>query len=162
MSVRGVRGRESVSAVRYSGDLWFSALTHGNSACVCDPALSIRKKTDSQAFGGLPCCRPRCSSLAPHSRALSLAPAPFPINGPHCSHAAHLLHARHAPSPADRSAQTSMLTRRCASLRISEKRFMCSGVHAHKQAPQALGAAGALAWGALCVAFGLAPTQQPP
>ena len=61
--------------------------------------------------------------------------------------------------PRYRSAQTSMLTR---SDRISEKRFMCSGVHAHKQAPQALGAEGALAWGALCVALGLAATQQPP
>ena len=49
-------------------------------------------------------------------------------------------------------AQTSIVLTRRWPLRVSlsaslysEKRFMCSGVHAHKQAPQALGAEGALA-----------------
>ena len=93
--------------------------TDVNSLTLC----RFGKKT-TPSFPRPPLLPARCSSLAPHSRALSLAPAPFPTNGPHCSHTAHLLHARHAPSHADRSAQTSMLTRRCVSLRISEKRFM--------------------------------------
>ena len=95
-----------------SGDLWFSALKPRNSASVCHPALSLRKKTDSQAFGGLPCCRP-AAPPSPLTRVPSLS---LLLPSQPMGRTAPTLRTSSTPAtlllqPRYRSAQTSMLTR---------------------------------------------------